>query len=73
MNVRTCLSAMLQMACWRLCPLSVHGHMRAGGIGDKSGAEQLAGGPRAGLDSGQNAPGYFGGDGGRRPDAFADA
>jgi hypothetical protein len=47
--------------------------MRAGGIGDKSGAEQLAGGPRAGLDSGQNAPGYFGGDGGRRPDAFADA
>jgi hypothetical protein len=35
-----------------LCRLSVHGHLRAGGIGDKSGAEQLASSPRAGLDSG---------------------
>jgi hypothetical protein len=32
--------------------LSVHGHLRAGGIGDQSGAEQLASSPRAGLDSG---------------------
>ena len=36
----------------RLGRLSVHGHLAAGGIGDKSGAEQLASRPRAGLDSG---------------------
>src|SRR6266516_3103984 len=45
--------------------MAVHGHLRAGGIGDKSGAEQLASGPRAGLDPGQDTLGCFGGDGGR--------
>ena len=56
-----------------LTPLSVHGYLRAGGIGDKSGAEQLASGPRAGLDPGQDALGCFGGDGGRCADAFTGA
>src|SRR5215831_17872934 len=51
--------------------LSVHGHLRAGGVGDQIGAEQLASGPRAGPDPGQDAPGCFGGDGGRGADAFA--
>jgi len=60
-------------ACRRLGRLPVHGHLRAGGIGDKSGAEQLASSPRAGLGSGQNALGCFGGDGGRCADAFTDA
>src|SRR5215475_3219735 len=45
--------------------LSVHGHLRAGGVGDESGAEQLPSGPRAGLDPGQDALGRLGGDGGR--------
>jgi len=49
----------------RLCRMSVDGYLGAGGVGDKRGTEQLASGPCAGLDSGQNALGCFGGDGGR--------
>jgi hypothetical protein len=55
---------------WRSRRLSVDGYLGAGGVGDKGGTEQLAGRPCAGLGSGQNAPGCFGGDGGRCADAF---
>jgi hypothetical protein len=55
---------------WRSCWLSVDGDLGAGGVGDKGSAEQLAGGPCAGLGSGQYAPGCFGGNGGRRVYAF---
>src|SRR5262249_60830311 len=58
-------------ACLRRLP--VHGHLRAGGVGDKGRAEQVASGPRAGLRSGQNALGCFGGDAGRCADAFTGA
>src|SRR5262249_13384049 len=58
-------------ACLRRLP--VQGHLRAGGVGDKGGAEQVASGPRAGLRSGQNALGCFGGDAGRCADAFTGA
>jgi len=54
----------------RLGRPSVDGYLGAGGVGDKRGAEQLASGPCTGLDSGQNAPGCFGGDGGRCADSF---
>src|SRR5215468_9265214 len=40
---------------------AVHGHLRAGGVGDQGGAEQLARGPCAGLGPGQDAPGRLGG------------
>ena len=56
---------------WRSGRLSVDGHPSAGGVGDEGGTEQLAGGPCAGLGSGQNPPGCFGGDGGRCADTFA--
>src|SRR5215831_21227745 len=51
-------------------PGAVHGHLRAGGVGDQGGAEQLARGPCAGLGPGQDAPGRLGGDSGRGADAF---
>src|SRR5215813_12786974 len=60
----------LPVACRRFRRPSVHGHLRAGGVGDQGGAEQLADGPRAGLDPGQDAPGRLGGDGGRCVDTF---
>jgi len=50
-----------------------HGHLRTGGVGDQGGAEQLAGRPRAGPGTGQNAAGCPGGDGGRGADAFTGA